>query len=58
MISGMRKIVTVGHSKAFMLPASVVKGKMLTFAGTDLILIDPTGQTTAEELVKKLKKVG
>jgi antitoxin component of MazEF toxin-antitoxin module len=57
MIAGRRKVVKVGNSHVFSIPANFVKGTEATFAGSELILLDPTGKRELVELVELLRKV-
>lgn len=57
MIAGRRKIIKIGSGHAFTIPANFVKGREVTFAGLDLILIDPTGKKSTGELATLLEKL-
>jgi antitoxin component of MazEF toxin-antitoxin module len=50
-----RKIIRVGSSKAITLPSKIVKGEKASIAANRLILIDPRGEISEDELLEFLE---
>ena len=51
-----RKLVRIGGSEGVTLPKELKKGPEVTYAGNRLLLMDPRGEVSAEDLLEFVER--